>query len=983
MLVLAHFLRRDREFTTLYPMRPQRSVSLCILTLMLLSVVPALSQEFITIRGSVIDAGTGKPVPFASVRVTSRSTGTSANESGEFVVKINKQFAGDTLRISSIGYKSRDKVVASLNTYEVIALESAATELREVTVQGESALDLVKRVIAAIPEKFDTTVYHMSAFYRENNWLGKDELLYNEGVLDIRKSFKAGDRKNPTDQLRIVKSRKKKIDLGKGGILYYWLAGPANGARFSLGEDMIKYRDTKWSVFNPRNFRYYTFEYVGAISDGHRQLVIIDIKPKKKSRKALFNMRAYIDEDASTMVRYDYELTEEGVRRVEKQDKGVGYAVATVAYGVSLDYHRFTIGCSYQEYQGKWYLSSVKRHFEILVDSKKRNMDKTLWKSDILFQITGIDVSNKDSIKEGNIGDKRDRFGTLATDEYDENFWENYNVVKTAVPDSMMLPIFEADTLTRKTHASNTRSQIDLYYNSKPAFTRADTLRGKLTPLRTCYDVTFYHLDAEVDMKERTVTGSNLIRFNVVEPFHTMQVDLYSNMNIDRVVYRNKTLRYTREADAVFIHFPEKLKAGEESITIYYGGVPKVPDWSIPMDGGVLWDVDNKGNPWAQVVCQGSGASLWWPNKDHLSDEPDSMKIWITVPGEYTEISNGRLLKKTSMPGNKVRHEWYVSYPINNYNVTFNIGKYEHFSDLYISDDTLTIDYYVMPYNRALADTMFTQTKPMLAAFEKYFGKYPFPRDGFTLVETLYPMEHQSGVCLGKITRETASSHSPLLWHESAHEWWGNAVSCTDMADMWFHEAFATYAEALVVENEFGKEYATRFLKSQGMRNQYPIVGIKDVNHIHYDIGDMYGKGSLVLHTLRQVIDNDTVWFDLLHNIMKRFRYQTLTTDDLVAFINAYTKKDLTYFFDQYLKTTTIPELHYRLEEKGEDLVLHYRWQNVNKGFSMPVPITTGNEPDRFIQPHDEWQQELIPQVSVDDFEVVDEAFLIEVVEDD
>lgn len=909
-LVLVSLIR----FCNLYLMHRKYCLPLHVLVLILLITAPAFSQDFITIRGRIIDAGTGTPVPFANIHLTSQSTGTSANEAGEFIFKLDEQFAGQMIRISSIGYKSQDKPIAIANTYEVIALESAVTELKEVTVTGESAFDLVKRVIAAVPQKFDTSVYHMSAFYRENTWLGKDELLYNEGVLDIRKSFKV-DKKNPTDQIKILKSRKKKIDLGKGGILYYWLAGPSNGARFSLGEDMIKYRNTEWSVFNTKNFRYYNFDYAGVISDGHRQLIIVDIKPRKKSRKALFVMRAYIDEEALVLVRYDYYLTEEGVRRVERQDKGVAYAVATVAYGASLNYHHFSIGCSYHEYKGKWYLSSVKRQFEILVDSRKRKMDNTLWKSDILLQITGIDLANQDSISEGNIGDKRDRFGSLTTDEYDEDFWENYNVVKTTVADSLVQKVFQADTLSRKMLVIARENQSDLYLNGKTAFTRADTLRGRLTPVRSCYDVTFYHLDAEVDMQERSVKGNNRIRFKVVEPFQTMQVDLYANMNIERVVHRNKNLHFTREADAVFIHFPTVVKSEEEEITIYYGGIPKVPDWTIPMNGGILWDTDNKGNPWAQIVCQGSGASLWWPNKDHLSDEPDSMKIWITVPDEYMEISNGRLLNKTRMPENKMRYEWYVSYPINNYNVTFNIGKYEHFTDRYINGDTLTIDYYVMPYNRALADTMFSKTKTMLAVFEKYFGKYPFPRDGFALVESIYPMEHQSGVCLGKITPDKVSSHNPLMWHESAHEWWGNAISCTDMADLWFHEAFATYAEALVIENEFGKDMATHFLGSQAMSNKHPIIGIKDVNHIFYDIGDMYGKGSMVLHTLRNVIDNDSIWFAMLRGIMDRFRYKTLTSDELTGFISSSTGKDFGYFFDQYLKKTTIPELHMRLEE--------------------------------------------------------------------
>jgi hypothetical protein len=893
---------------------------------------------------------------------------------------VEKRFQRDTLLISSIGFQSLKKLVGEYSQYEIVSLVQVPTELKEITVQGESAEDLLRRVIAKVPETYDTTDYHMSAFYRENTWLGNEELLYNEGVLDIRKSFKVDD-KNPTDQIRVVKSRKKKINLQKGGVLYYWLAGTSNGARYSLGDDMIKYRNNKWSVFNPSQFKYYKFEYGGVIKDGNRSLVVVNITPKKKSKKALFNMKTFIDEDAAAIVRYEYFLTEEGVRHVEKKDKGIGYAVASVAYGVSLDYHHFSIQCSYQQHDRRWYLSSVNRHFEILVNSRKRDMDNMLWKSDMLLQITGIDTKNRKPIEKGNIGGKQDRFGTLANDQYDETFWENYNIIKPVVSDTLMQPASEVDTLTRKTHSASD-NRLLLYYNNQATFTRADTLRGKLTSLRSCYDVTFYHLDVEINMEERSVKGNNLIRFNVIKPFQEMQVDLYANMKIEKIVFKNKQLSYTREANAVFIKFPEVIRDRVGEVKIYYGGVPQSPDWKVPMSGGVLWDKDNNGNAWAQVVCQGSGASLWWPNKDHLSDEPDSVKIWITIPDQYTEISNGRLKKKTPLPQNRMRYEWAVSYPINNYNVTFNIGKYTHFRDLYVTDDTLTLDYYVMPYNRTKADTIFAPVKSMLSVYEKNFGKYAFARDGFALVESIYPMEHQSGVCLGKLTAVQAAHYFPLMWHETAHEWWGNAISCTDMADMWFHEAFATYAEALMIEHEFGKEQGVKFLRAQGVSGKYPIVGAKDVNHIFYDINDMYGKGALVLHSLRTVLDNDTLWFDLLRGIQKHFQYQTLTSDQLVTFVDEFTHHDFTAFFNHYLKKVELPELHIRSEQKGKDMILHYRWQKTDPSFAMPIKATTSPDRFTFIHPTNDWQQLTITNFDEGDFEVDDDNFLIEVVEE-
>ncbi|HTF27786.1 MAG TPA: M1 family metallopeptidase, partial [Flavitalea sp.] len=418
----------------------------------------------------------------------------------------------------------------------------------------------------------------------------------------------------------------------------------------------------------------------------------------------------------------------------------------------------------------------------------------------------------------------------------------------------------------------------------------------------------------------------------------------------------------------------------QAEIRISYEGVPKVPDWKIPMDGGVLWDKDSLGNNWAQMVCQGSGASLWWPNKDHQSDEPDSMQIWITVPSEFTEISNGRLIAKTPMAGNQTRYEWKVSYPINNYNVTFSIGKYVHYQDRYISDDTLTIDYYVMPYNLDRAKKMFGQVKPMLKTFQKYFGKYPFPRDGFTLVESLYPMEHQSGVCIGKITAQNSGDTNPLLWHESAHEWWGNAITSKDIADMWIHEAFATYAETLMIEDLFGKDKGNISMTGQvdAVIGNEPVTGVYDVNHIHYDIGDMYSKGSLMLHTFRNVLNNDTLWVKLLHNIQDHFRHQTLSADELIKFINKQTGTDYSYFFDQYLHYTQPPKLEAKLQQSGNNLSVKYRWVANVKNFRMPVKVTKTADQFDFIYPTTEWKTVVLKNVSMSEFDVDEESFYIE-----
>jgi hypothetical protein len=945
-----------------------------LIVIMLFVLNTALAQEkFITLTGKITDSHTQLAVPFVNIQLKSRSTGTSSNQDGEFIFKIAESQGSDTLFISSIGYKSMTVPLSKVGRNLSLSLEPAVIELAEVTVNAATGLDLLKKALAKIPENYDTSNVQLTAFYRENVWLGDVELSLSESVLDVFRTFKVT--KAPNDQIRILKGRKKKIDYGREGQLYFWLSGPANGARGSLAEDQIKYHNAKYSPFNPSNYRYYNYDYVETIKEGDRDIIVLSVLPKKKSSKALLNMKIFIEEESYAIVRIDFSLNEKGVRFVERKDKGIPQGIMSAVTHAHLDYHKFEYTLTYKKYNDKWYINRIVRHWEILVDSKKRNWEDRVLRFDMDFVTTDIDTKNAKPITEGDIGKTETPIGVLMGNDLDEAFWENYNTIKSVTIDSLRKesPEPKPDTITKKTiHISNRQN----------GFTRGDTLRGKLTPMRTCYDVTFYHLDADVDLDKHSIKGNNLIQYKVIEPFTKMQIDLYENMKIDKIIYKGKTLNYSREYNAVFVDFPEEQKKGTQSeIKIYYEGIPKRPDFSIPMNGGVLWDKDSLGNPWAQVVCQGSGASLWWPNKDHQSDEPDSMKIWITIPSQFTDVSNGRLIRKTAMPQNKTRYEWYVSYPINNYNVTFGIGKYAHFNDQYISDDTLTIDYYVMEYNIDRAKKMFQQVKPMLAAFEKNFGKYPFKRDGFTLVESPYPMEHQSGVCIGKINHRTSSDTHPLMWHEAAHEWWGNSITSKDIADMWIHEAFATYAEIVVAEHRFGKEAADKWIleQVQAVRNEEPVIGVYDVNHIFYDIGDMYSKGSLMLHTFRNVLNNDTLWVNLLRDIQKHFRYQTITSDQLVAFISQRTKTDYKYFFDQYLKYTTLPTLELTFEENETELLVRYRWNADIKDFRMPVKVTTQPGVFSFVHPTTEWKVMKLKGMTEAEFEVDEERFYIEV----
>lgn len=485
--------------------------------------------------------------------------------------------------------------------------------------------------------------------------------------------------------------------------------------------------------------------------------------------------------------------------------------------------------------------------------------------------------------------------------------------------------------------------------NRKNGFTRADTLRGKLSPLRSCYDVTYYHLTVEVFPETRNLVGNSLIRFHTMHAFSELQVDLYENMPIDSIIYKGQPLTYTREYDAVFVKFPAVIQKGStDEFRVYYHGQPQEPDLSVGMNGGMLWRKDENGKTFAQIVMQGSGASVWWPNKDHLSDESDSTLISVIIPGDVQNISNGRLRNKAALPGNRTLTEWFVSYPINNYNIVFNIGDYTHFSDTY---GDLTLDYYCLPGHLERARWLTARVKPMLEQFEKHFGPYPFPRDGFKLIETLHPMEHQSCVALGGFGGDT-SDVERLMWHEVAHEWWGNNVSMKDFADFWLHEAFATYAEKMMIEYTKGNDAAVKALEREKADNKEPMIGEYDVNHVFYNLYDVYSKGCRMVHTIRSVLNNDTLFFDVLRGIQKDFAYKTVTTHDIETYISKKTGIDFSAFFDQYLRTIKVPVLAYTIS-KGQ---LQYKWDNVVPGFQMPVKVKLGEEDYTFIHPTGSWK---------------------------
>jgi aminopeptidase N len=487
--------------------------------------------------------------------------------------------------------------------------------------------------------------------------------------------------------------------------------------------------------------------------------------------------------------------------------------------------------------------------------------------------------------------------------------------------------------------------------------------------------VLFYHLDIQVFPETKSIIGSNTIRFNAVDDFSEMQVDLFANMKINKILFHDRELNYTREADAVFIKYPTLIKQGTiEEIKIFYEGNPQLLNLNNS-SSGLIWYQDKNGKPWIETVSQGSGASVWWPCKDHLSDKADSMRISVTIPKGLTEISNGKLLSRKELPDNYTKFDWFVSYPMNNYNAVVYIGDYTQFSDQYINNnDTLQINYYTLSYTKEKAKDFFKQVKPMINLFEKSFGPYPFKKDAFSLVEAPYGMEHQGAVSMGSIynlpnfTKYDSAALTNMLWHETAHEWWGNSVTCKDYADFWIHESFATYAEILARKTFVGDQEAKTYINNWKPDNKEPIIGFPDVNDFH--MGDMYSKGCRMLITLQNIIQNDSLLFNILHTIQEKYKYQTVTTKDIVDIINNTTKTDYNYFFDQYLKYPSIPELLITYTNVGSSFTVEYKWKAEVTEFKMPVQVTKLKNSFTKIYPTTEWQTMVLNNMKKKDFKV-------------
>ena len=511
--------------------------------------------------------------------------------------------------------------------------------------------------------------------------------------------------------------------------------------------------------------------------------------------------------------------------------------------------------------------------------------------------------------------------------------------------------------------------------------TRAEILRGEYGQYRANNDLLFYHLDIRVDPDKKVITGKNTIRFKMLKDDTRIQLDLFANLNVDKILLADTTLKYERELGTVFVDFPETLKAGRTySIDFYYSGTPR----QTGRFGGFTFGKDPAGRPWIYTSCEGIGASLWWPNKDQWRDEVESMQLSVAIPSSLTDVSNGKFIGKTDLGDGYTRWDWLIQYPINNYDVSLNIGNYEHFSDR-LGD--LPLDFYALPEDLDKAKKQFAQAKGMLEAYQHYFGEYPFKKDGYKLIEVPYSgMEHQSAVTYGNhfangyLERDwTGVGISPrfdfIIIHESAHEWFGNSVTAADVSDMWIHEGWATYLEALFVEYTYGHDDALKYLKGykSKVQNRTPIITQRGVNRTPPQ--DMYFKGALFINTLRSVVNDDKRWWALLHDFYQHFKYKNIMTEDVVAYFNQKTGMNLTPIFDQYLRHTALPTLELKFDDDAG--TVSYRWQADEPAFAMPVRVGTKDN-WQIIQPTAEWKT-MKTRLKKDEFQVATDLYFINV----
>jgi aminopeptidase N len=531
-----------------------------------------------------------------------------------------------------------------------------------------------------------------------------------------------------------------------------------------------------------------------------------------------------------------------------------------------------------------------------------------------------------------------------------------------------------------------TRAQMQPAGTVPQAHQEGDAILGSYGPYRANNHVLHYNLRVRVDVAKKFISGMNSIQFRMLQDGTRIQLDLVPTFTIDGIALEKAhgaptPLTYNRVGGrSIYIDFPHTLKKGQVyTVDFRFSGHPV----EMGRFGGFVFTKDPAGRPLVSTACEEEGASVWWPNKDQWRDEVESMDLSIEAPSHLVEVSNGRFQGKTDLHDGFTRWDWKIHYPINNYDVSLNIGTYTHFSDTY---NGLTLDYFVFPEDLEKAKKQFVQVKDMLHAYERFFGEYPFPKDGYKLVQAMYSgVENQTAITygnhfengyLGRPKTGIGTWFDFIIVHESAHEWFGNSITARDRSDMWIHEGWANYCESLFVEDKWGKADALTYMNTgkENVKNQTPVIGPEGVYNT--PPVDQYKKGALFLNTVRSIVNDDAAWFKLLHDYYQHFKYQTIMTTDMAAFFNKETGLDLTPVFNQYLRHPALPTLELKFDETAH--TVSYKWDAEEPGFAMPIKVGSSNA-WQIIQPtNTEWKTLSTP-LTKDQFDVATDLYYVNV----
>lgn len=935
--------------------------ALAVLVLVVSCVANAQS-DFKVIKGKIVGNNGNEPLPFSSVFVRGTTIGTVANDNGEFIFNIPIAHKNDTLVVSYIGYQNFYSAVKDIPNAITVRLHEAVMSLDEVSVVDKKVTGneifnfAIKKVLAE--NKSQADYFLLNGFYREIHSDNDVQTGVVECALEIRAKNVVDEMEDISiPQFRKVYDNKKVNDefvnwkAGKNHLLLL-LNGGAN--LVSLASNIKR---TVWGnrVFTIEKLTYFNDKLVYLLSSkakGMELKLMVDAEDYSVYRNELIMIAGELD--------YANYIWAEVNAKGEK-------------CGAILDHQSY----EYRYVKGKMlpYYFFRKQDFRCFRLTEKVLAGKSYLSSELLINSVVTDnvqntASDKLKLQKGLVNMKK---------PYDSAFWKHFNDIKEVNRDQKLMhePV-AATTGVVIAPASNVvaaepnteRQVLKIGNHSLMQFTKADTLFGQLTPLLNCYDVGYYHLDIDIDTKNQRVKGYSEITFKMTDTSSEIRLDLFEYFKITSIQWEGKDLKFNRDTDAVYIDFDQPLEKGtSHSVKVSYEGRPLDVNFEM-FTGAFIWQTDNNENPWIQSLCQGYGAKGWWPVKNHLSDEPDSASVSVSVPESLYAISNGKLVKTETKGNGQVTYHWSVSNPINNYNIAVHIGRYQTSKEVFqsIGGSQLTLSYYYLENDKELAARKLSMIPKMLTVYEKYFGAYPFAKDGFKMIQSPYPMEHQSCVAAGQYFDEQ------LVLHESAHEWWGNNVSCADNADIWIHEAFATYAESLYIEETLGYGIGQEYLNSKKDKilNDFPLVGVFGVNHFHYRIEDKYFKGALMLNTLRHLVADDKLWFSTLKAMQAEFRHSSIDTKALVNYFNKKLNRDLNVFFDQYLHATDIPVL--TIQHTGPQ-GFRYKWSKSTDSFNLSLKLADG----KMLQPTTTWNTETTYTITSQMIKELEDKYLIKV----